>query len=524
MYNKKLKNKYTKKNSNKNTNKKPKTYTKTYKKTILQGGKFLGEGAYGCVITPPLPCILPQNLSKNKYKYTNKNININIKKHIGTQLDTHLDTQLEQQTDKSVSKIIIAPNRDSNDEITISSLIKHFDPHQKYFITYDNYCYLQKIPSNRNNTSRVKYTNKKRDHYFSLDNKGRKIQTNNNSTTKNSSKHNDANKCLIDLSLKPINIIMPYGGYDLISLKNDYSKKYKQLQKLQQQQQKQHAKHHAKHHAKYMVTFNKYEHFIKTYDMIKLHFKPCFKNLLIGLYKLHKANIFNRDIKTENIMANYNEKTKKVDLRYIDFGLSNHLTPEFCSKYNNITFSGTEEVIAPEIYITFIILEFDYHNKYVINKKFDPNTYSNYETLYFQKMKQNIKYDIDKNVLETFKLYKEYEYIDNMYSINHSSSKNYKIPIFDKLFNTIKSQYDNKTILNAYFGTNNVNSLNGYLQKGDVYSLGCAMYEYLILNYKIIDLKQSNNLNLHNLLKKMIHPDPYERLNVLECLQHQYFK
>ena len=54
-----------------------------------------------------------------------------------------------------------------------------------------------------------------------------------------------------------------------------------------------------------------------------------------------------------------------------------------------------------------------------------------------------------------------------------------------------------------------------------MYALGCTVYEFLTIEYKIIDVKK--NIKLHHLLKKMIHPNPNKRFNILECLKHPYF-
>ena len=111
---------------------------------LLKGGKYLGEGSYGCVISPAIPCIDKYTQRKTK-KITNN-----------TKEKSHYNNTIKH---KSVSKIIIAPDRDSKDELLMSNLIKQIDPKQSYFITYNEYCHLKKIPHYRNNTSRVKYIN-----------------------------------------------------------------------------------------------------------------------------------------------------------------------------------------------------------------------------------------------------------------------------------------------------------------------------------------------------------------------------
>ena len=454
---------------------KTKTKTKTKYLNKLKGGKYLGEGSYGCVITPPLPC---NNKSNTKTKTS------------------------------SVSKVIINPTEKSKIELQISSLIKKIDPKQDYFITYESYCNLSKIPKSRNNSTSVKYTNSSRKYYYSMNNKTRRIRStksNSNNNSQGSNQDSKPNKCLIDLSLKPINIIMPNGGYDLFTIKDEYDENYKNYNRYKS---------------------DKYFHFIKTYDMFKQYFKDCFKTLVIGLFKLHTGRIVNRDIKTENIMVNYNKSTDKIDIRYIDFGLSEYLPKEYCTNYDNIRYSGTREVVAPEIFITYLMQKYRYNDMFVKQKKTSmyKYKYTNNDIMYLKNILKDIRDKIDKNVMITLKDYKEYEYIDNMYTITQPTK--YNKPIFTKIYEDIKTKFDKKTILNAYFGVNdtntNTNIYSGYLQKGDVYSLGCAIHEFLYKNSDFINIREQHTL--YDLLKKMLHPDPELRYNIIECKNHIYFQ
>jgi len=452
----------------KNTLKKNTLKTTTKNKLSLKGGTYLGSGSYGCVITPPLPC-KTSHLSKNSF--TNKN---------------------KKNKNRYVSKIIKYSDEDSKHELTISSKIKKIDPLQNYFITYESVCQITKVPNNRKNTKHIEYKDNSFTKYDII-NKNRLIKkpkyyidNDDNDDEDDKDDKKNKKKCLIDTRLKPMNIIMPYGGYDLFDLKfniYDMSKEYKLL------------------HTQKSIDF------IKTYSMISQNFKSCFKHLAIGLYKLHKARIVNCDIKQENIMALYNTKTKKVDIKYIDFGFSEHLTPEYCKHYSNIKPFGTTILLPPEILITEIIYKTIYKSRHHINIKNIIN---------------NIKNSIDENVKEMLLSLKEIEYINYLYNIHTDASTNKNPPIIETLYNEIINHFNNKTILDAYFGLHNVGTLNGYLQKADVYSLGCTIYEFLYIKYKIIDVK--NNIKLHNLLKQMIHPNPNKRFNILECLNHPYFK
>ena len=465
-------------------------------KKNLIGGKYLGSGSYGCVVTPPLPC-KSSHLSKKTFKNTNNR--------------------------KYVSKIIKYSDDDTYHEINISKRIKQIDPEQHYFITYESVCKITKVPSKRNNTEHIEYRNDSLKKYDVLDEYGNIKSSgynhSNNSSSSNNHNHNHdhnhnhnhkrtsiynsynshnskTNKCLIDTRLDPINIILPYGGYDLIDLKNnsdDMIKEYKKTKSLQS------------------------DLFIKTYTSVFNNFKVYFKNLVFGLYKLHKARIVNCDIKQENIMANYNTKTNKVDMRFIDFGFSEHLSESYCKNYDNIKLFGTTVYLSPDIFIADIL------NRYIKSGN-------------IKKIKTKINESINENVKEMYHDLKAYDYIKMLYKPyethetrdkKHISIKH--MPIIEEVYNDILHHFENKTILDAYFGSNTNNKsktktsiLDGYLQKADVYALGCSMYEFLTLDSTIIDVPK--NIKLQHLLKKMIHPDPKKRYNTLECLKHPYFK
>jgi len=228
------------------------------------------------------------------------------------------------------------------------------------------------------------------------------------------------------------------------------------------------------------------KHKIKTAQMLFSNLKECIKNLLQGLLKMHQHRIVNRDIKEENIMANYNEEKNQIELRFIDYGLSEDLTPEYCKHYSNIVLQGTYVLIAPEIFIIYNINKYSRHNDEYIMDKINKDISS-----YVKKMLKNLKIDTS--------------------DVNN---------IVKKIFLEIKTMFDNRKILDKYFGVND--SLNGYLQKNDVYSLGITLYEFLDSYTNVINIKK--DLRLNDLLKKMLKLDPNERFNALQCLHHPYFK
>lgn len=412
----------------KHITRKNKVKTKYIKKnvTLMKGGRVVGEGSFGCVVTPSLSC--DSRTSKN-------------------------------DIDKTVSKIVLIPDEFIEDEINIAMKLKGLDPMQKYFITPQSHCKISKVPDNRSNVTRVKYTDNSSTYYKRLE-----------------AKPLDKKYCPIDLSTKPINLIMPYGGFDLIDIADALEKESKKQSNPRKKARK--SKHTQKQH-------NISEQKIVTANTFFENIKSNIKNLLMGLYKMHQNKIVNRDIKEENIMVLYNKDSNTVSTRFIDFGLSEVLTPEFCSHYSNISKNGTRILIAPEIFICYNINKYRNNSDEYILKKINNDI-----SLYVKKMRKDLKLNIQD--LQT---------------------------TVEMLFITIKELFKTKKILTKYFGTEDY--LNGYLQKNDIYSLGLTLYEFLVIYTDVIDV--FSDIRLHDLLKNMIELNPEKRYNVLQCLKHPYF-
>ena len=393
------------------------------KKQLMQGGRYLGEGAFGCVVTPAIECSSKGQMTRLTKKTKTSNLESKSKR-------------------EPVSKLIRYADEQTNTEIDVANILKKLDPQQKYFLYIKQNCNIRKIPQNRSNIASVRYLDNELSYYRKLENK--KL---------------DKNYCDIDLSMKPVNLIMSDGGYDFKSILEVYDdgNKYK--------------------------SSNEY----KICEIFFNDFKNQFYYLLTGLQKLHQVRIVNRDIKKENLMIDWdNEEQTKARIKYIDFGLSEILTSKYCSSIHNIHAQGTPELISPEIFIASILRDYSNYNQEYILKK--------------------ISREMNDSVIKMFK--------DLQIDYSDLEATNKKI-LFDML-----DDFKKKIILPKYFGTN-TNKLNGYVQKTDVYALGLTIYEVIHIYCK--DKRLKNNIKLKNLLKNMIALDPGKRYNVLDCLKHPYF-
>ena len=273
---------------------------------------------------------------------------------------------------------------------------------------------------------------------------------------------------------------MPYGGYDLYDIMNsirDY--KFKPTNTL--------------HPSLLQKTSTNNTILIQQYivHMLYTNLKHYLKHLLLGIYKMHTNRIVNRDIKPENIMVKYNKKSNKLNIRFIDFGLSEELTNEYCTHYSNINYAGTSEYIPLDVFVMYNIIKY-----------LDDNSLND----------DDIKKYIDDNMKSQLSIFKD---------LNINTS-NYKYAR-DKLYNEYKTLYKNnekQKILNKYFGITHI--LDGNIQKQDIIGLGVTIYKFINLYNNVT--KRKPNIQLFDLLNHMIDIDPEKRYNVIKCLNHPYLQ
>jgi len=296
-------------------------------------------------------------------------------------------------------------------------------------------------------------------------------------TYNTSSKPNlDKKHCEMDLDNKPINLILPFAGISLYKIMKINRKDPNNIK-------------------------------AKIHQLFITNIKAYFKHLLVGLGKMHQNKLVNRDIKQKNLMIyvdplmvpklnTFDLMEKNPDilnimkLRYIDFGLTTFITSSLSKDINNIYLSGTYRYLAPEMLISYILVK--YKNRSVQYK--------------LQQINEKVKY-----VKES---------LDKIDEKKKISTLKEEISV---LYKKLQYLYDTDKLLDKYFGTNTTSNYNSYLQKADVYALGITIFDTL-QSKKNSNVDVRENHKLYSLLLNMIEIDPDKRFNVIQCINHEYFK
>ena len=415
------KKKINKKIKNINSSKSKKKSKQFNKNKNQYGGKKIGEGAFGCVVTPPLNC-------NNK-----ESLNFDPNEHV---------------SNKYVSKLISIKDKydydDIKQELYMNNLLYKIDPDNEYFTTIIDGCILKKTSNNRKD---IKFVNKKKS-------------------------ENKSNKCILLKKKKNMNLIMRNAGLNLDDI---------------------------------IIYKNKY---INEKKIIKKNYIDIFYHLLVGLKKIHEADLTHHDIKTDNFAMNIIDDIPKVT--YLDFGIMEENSSYLDDNLNNFSTSvyGTPGYIAPDMYVLTTIVY--YLSKYSIN-----------ELLYPQIMKK-ITNNILREIIEN-EIHYHYTFNLNLITLEYPKTtikktflknNNYYLinkNIIDKIYQYIILNIKNNK-LNKLFAKK-----NGLSHKYDIYALGVTFFN-ISKNLNI------NNKDLSNLLRNMIEPLPYKRYDVKDCINHSFFK
>jgi serine/threonine protein kinase len=168
---------------------KPKTKN-TFRTRKQKGGKKLGQGSYGCVISPPVKCLNNSTLRKNFFEYN----------------------------DNYISKIIRTKYSDvAFSELNVGTIVHSIDKHHNFFIPYINACYFS--PQKH---ADIVYLDKNGVDLSPNPEKSKKINKYNTMNTQSEIASdimkNNKNKCVLKNNDEYLNLIGPIAGDNLGSI------------------------------------------------------------------------------------------------------------------------------------------------------------------------------------------------------------------------------------------------------------------------------------------------------------------
>ena len=406
----------------------------TRKQNIQLGGKKLGEGGYGCVVKPAVPCF-------------NRKVGPN-----------------------EISKIIHV--REPNEylkELDINYKLLKADPKQRYFVLSKQECILdidKAISRFPKDFIETKFYDKRGKEYSIIDPKSKKI-------SKNNIKHG---LCKIDRTRKPRNIIMDYGGEDLID-----------------------------------IIYRAYSH---NFNLCKKYVLYVIKNILKGVKIMHENKIAHRDIKPDNLIflavKRRHKKTGKLIevplVRIIDLGLAQDVSKLSNHTINDETVSRRGTTGYKPIDIDILRYLGLYSSKYDIDEPIVKEKTVDEAITVFSDDSLSTVYYITKKELQTD--------IDYIQDNEQQQRKKLVLATTDaqNLFDKYKNEIKTGVLPEKYF-----TDIDGYIYKSDIFALGVTI-QRIANKLEIIDTK------LFDLIQKMTKFDPNDRPNINQCLAHPLFK
>jgi serine/threonine protein kinase len=402
------------------------------------GGAKLGQGSYGCVISPPVKCLTKKLLRKNKI----------------------------EQNESYVSKIIDTKyNEVAFSELNIGNKLLMIDENHDFFAPFVNACYF--TPQKHNDIVYLKNNGRHISSSPDDSNISESIRDDDDSET--SSVHSkiikdNREKCILNSDIDYISLFGVNAGDNMSTLFNLNNNDSKIL-------------------------------------FIKNNYWYVFSYMLKGLSILHLKNIIHKDIKPSNMVVSFNYINKsEKDLPliegkfiYIDFGLSIYLNRRKYSMndIDELFLNGTHYYTPLEIFAVRVLNKLINHGHSIYDSDF-----------------VNLMYLKTEKIFQKNKDYYHHEGIrHNMFKSKHDSEskRNYYLtPLkYESIIKHILELYK-KGQLEAY--------IPSLLKGWDIYSLGITFA-------KIIIKCNIHNLELNNIVFKMIDLNFEKRINVLQILK-----
>jgi len=308
----------TKKRTKKRTDKRTKNKTK---KTLQDGGKKLGQGTYGCVVSPPAKCTTHHNFRRTSYKVDNR----------------------------FVSKLIDFRHNESGfAELNIGQKLIKIDPKHHHYSPYFNGCFFTPqrhkdiLYFNSDGTDATASPSKSSASSIAQSKSGKKLKKSSKIHSKLAREFKE--KCLLNIDHTYLNLIGSHGGITLTNIMS-LGQRHDQV-----------------------IYFKKNYWYLATY-------------LIHNLYLLHRNKIVHRDIKPSNITVDFSyikdaslafQKSTQIEtcrITLIDFGLAKEIKK---TKYNydegrELLSQGTQHYIPLEIFAAKILIK-------LLNRGYESNT------------------------------------------------------------------------------------------------------------------------------------------------------
>lgn len=402
---------------------------KTKKKEFLKqhGGKKLGHGTYGCVISPPAKCKTHHNFRNNSYKIDNKH----------------------------VSKLIdFRYNKSGFSELNIGQKLLKIDPKHHHFSPYFNGCFFSPqrhkdiVYLNPDETAIITspYKTSKSDSLSSEFKSKTKSKTMKSSLIRSQLVREFKDKCILNMDHTYLNLIGPYGGTTLTNIialgqNNDRA-----------------------------IYFKTNYWYVATY-------------LINGLRIMHRNKIVHRDIKPSNITIDFSfirdaslafKKSTPIETcraTFIDFGLAKEIKKNKYSydEARELLGEGTQHYIPIEIFAIKILIK-------LISR--------GYESDNDQFLKKMISKSISK-VKRNMEYYHYSGFRNDFFKYN--KDPNEKNPKDDNFYMTEKKiEQIFANVLDLHKQGNLQKTISSIIYGWDIFSLGIVLAK-IALKFNIID-------------------------------------
>lgn len=455
------------------------TKTKTCKtrNTRQKGGKKLGEGGFGCVIHPGIPC------------------------------DTSSSSDPAKVT-RTISKIIPdGRNEQYQREMEIYKHIKQIDPPQRFLISYNEECQLPQKEVDRRRPRdiiRVKYLDNKKDEYSFANNPDVIKQLGLNTYDEEDI---DDEFCHLDVDSIPRNLVQLYGGRRLNQLLHRSSKIDPSDPNM---------------------NFHK--------KLVMDNALSIIRDLIYGIYLMHNSKLVHRDIKYSNIVSiiGHLGGNKYPITRHIDFGLSQDVS-KMKPSLDEVAWQGTADRIPIEIYMLYIMSSI--RNNYPKMKFSDQNVRSTIIRRTMNKYRKKARkfyrsLDLNKSYLGQQNAYIGDHITNDNNSIAQKRPKNNR----DLAGNTQKTNSKRDTLARnkdeyitiddlhelynkfdkedkeGILGKKYIAKYTGYVYKTDIFALGLII--------KDMAKKTNHSLQLKPLVMRMCAVDPDKRPIITDCIEY----